>query len=1800
MRSWLALAVSFGVVSAGFWVNSAPVAEAALAPLIPRASGAITADRLPSVQIDGVVWSQAIVGNIVYAGGKFTNARPAGAAAGTNLTTRNNLLAYNITDGTLVTSFAPNLNGQVLGVAASPDGSRIYVVGDFTTANGTARRRVAAYSTATGALITAFNPVGVNSQARAVIATNDAVYVGGGFLGAGSTLRNNLAAFRATDGALLPWNPNADATVWAMAISQDGANVFAGGMFQNVGGQPQYGMTKVSAATGAVDSAWLTNTIVRNAGADAAVGSLRVQGDYLYGTTWHFGPGGNLEGTFKASVDTGEVSWVTDCHGDNYSEFVSNGVVYTVSHSHYCGNMGGGHPQYEQWKFLHATAWTDDAQGEILNDVWGYPNWHGKEPAPSMVNWFPDFAIGSYTGQYQAGWNVVGNSDYIAVGGEFPRVNGVAQQGIVRFGRAALAPKAEGPKFPTGSAAPTLAATSPTSVRVIWPTAYDRDDATLTYKVVRDGATGSPRFTKNAASTWWNLPSLGYEDTGLTPGATYRYQIVTNDADGNTVYGASTSITMPASVAALTSYANVVRAKGARIYWPLDETSSTVIRDRAAVNGVTGSGVNDGTGDTDVVPSNDGAIAGNGSMLVGSQVPDQPWGRIFENGTETGADTFTEQVWIKTTTTNGGRILGFGDLQKPNSGHRDRHLYMDNAGRISFGVRAQDGSNRTVTSGRAYNDGQWHMLSASMSSAGMVLYVDGVRVAKRSDVTAGEAYLGYWKVQGDNLDGWANRPNSNNFTGLVDEVAIYPTALSQTDVLDLYTASGRTATIPPAPADAYGAMIYNDDPDLFWRLADTTGTTAADSSRSLNDGTYVNGPTKGVTGVISGNTAATFDGNDDFVASNAQFSNPTVYSEEAWFKTTDTSGGKIIGFGSRNDGTSDSYDRHVYLQGDGRVVFGVWTGTTNTITSTNSYNDGAWHHVVATQSGNGMKLYLDGVLVGTNPQTAAQDYNGYWKVGGDNTWGSDPYLNGTIDEAAVYSYELTAAQVQNHYTAAGFAMNQAPSAAFTSTVLDRRATFDGSASTDPDGSVTGYSWDFGDGTTGSGVNPVHVYAGSGSYNVTLTATDNKGATGTVVHQVTITAGSGPLDNYGAAVYTDHPRIYWRFGEASGTVANDASGSHSTGTYRNGPTLGRNGALPIPNTAAGFDGSNDFVSSDDVFNNPTVFSTEAWFRTTTTVGGKIIGFGRNQTDNSSSYDRHVYMNNAGQLEFGVWTGQMNIITSPASYNDGSWHQVVAELSGNGMKLYVDGALVGTNPQTSAEDYPGYWKVGGDVTWNSSSWYFNGDIDEVAVYESELSAARVLAHYEAAQPAPNQNPVAAYTYTPTDLNVVFNGTGSNDPDGTITSFAWDFGDGSPSVTDTLQPTHLFPATGTYAVKLTVNDDRGGTNSITKQVSVLAPNVLPNASFTTTIDHLDLSVDAGGSTDPDGTIATYAWNFGDGATGTGLTAQHSYTTAGNYTVTLTVTDDRFGQATTTRQVVATDPPPNQAPTAAFTSTPNNLAVSFDGSGSSDADGTIAGYAWTFGDGDTATTQKPNHTYGAAGTYTVKLVVTDDDGATGEVTHTVTVTAAPTTIARDTFTRTQTGGWGTANTGGNWTVTGASNLAVNGSAGTMRMTAGGGPSAYLNSVSARDVDLTVQVGYDKAGTGGGIYTSLIGRRIGTSDYRVKLRVTATVTTLYLARTVSGTETVLTTQNISGMVYAPGDVLNVRFQLQGANSTTLRAKVWKEGTTEPASWQTTTTDSTAALQAAGAVGLYSYLSSSATNAPVTATIDNFVVTPLP
>src|SRR4051812_48834515 len=161
-------------------VGTAAPAVADSMPPQPSTPATVTADALPTAQINGVVWSQVVVGNTVYAAGKFTRVRPAGAAAGTSETVRNNLLAYDIRTGALVTSFAPDLNGQALVATASPDGSRIYVGGDFTRANGQVRNRVAAYDTATGSLVADWGP-SMNGSVRAIATAGSTVYLGGGF-----------------------------------------------------------------------------------------------------------------------------------------------------------------------------------------------------------------------------------------------------------------------------------------------------------------------------------------------------------------------------------------------------------------------------------------------------------------------------------------------------------------------------------------------------------------------------------------------------------------------------------------------------------------------------------------------------------------------------------------------------------------------------------------------------------------------------------------------------------------------------------------------------------------------------------------------------------------------------------------------------------------------------------------------------------------------------------------------------------------------------------------------------------------------------------------------------------------------------------------------------------------------------------------------------------------------------------------------------------------------------------------------------------------------------------------------------------------------------------------------------------------------------------------------------------------------------------------------------------------------------------------------------------------------------------
>ncbi|MGY1761785.1 PKD domain-containing protein [Geodermatophilus sp. SYSU D00779] len=848
-----------GLLTAGLALLGLAVPGTAAAdtrPVPPGEPATVAADALPTVQVNGVVWSQVVVGNTVYAAGRFSTARPAGAAAGTQETVRNNLLAYDIRTGALITSFAPDLNAQALTLAASPDGRRLYVGGDFTRANGQVRNRVAAYDTVTGALVPSFAP-SVSSQVRALAATNDTVYLGGNFSALGGVSRSQLAAVRASDGGLLPWAPvpgpgstagNRDGNtatsseVMALVVTGGGSQVVAAGRFDTLNGAKATGVGALDAATGATRP-FAINQLITNQGVNSAVYSLSTDGTAVYGTGYdYFGPG-NFEGSFAARADGGAVIAVNGCHGDSYSSYPVGGVLYIATHAHTCEPIGG-YPEQTPRVNKFATAVTTTATGTTTDPSLRNTNLRGQ-PAPTLLPWFPTMSAGQVTGQLQAGWSVSGNSQYVVFGGEFPRVNGVAQEGLVRYAVSSLAPNDRGPETTAAALRPNATSTTAGQVTVTWPAAWDMDNAELTYQVLRDGGT-TPVHTVTATSSWWDRPELTFTDP-RPAGSTASYRVVVTDPFGNTVTSSPSNTVTVAS--ATSAYANRVLADAPDQYWRLGEPSGTTALDHAGTtNLTTGTGVTRGTA---------GAVGGDTAVTA--------------NGTATGiastraatvptpANAFSVEAWVRTTSS--GLIAQYSDSPTAAATNPagaatavDRSLYVDAEGRLTFGTK-RGTTYRTVRSPGRVDDGAWHHVVATVSGTGAALHVDGARVATEPTFTTANANLaGYWHLAGGSLTGWPGAPASASLAGSLDEVAIYSTTLTAEQV----QAHHATATGAPTPnaaptarftATTDGLRVAVDaaastDPDgtvaaVAWDFGDGgtgTGTTASHTYAAA--GTY--------------------------------------------------------------------------------------------------------------------------------------------------------------------------------------------------------------------------------------------------------------------------------------------------------------------------------------------------------------------------------------------------------------------------------------------------------------------------------------------------------------------------------------------------------------------------------------------------------------------------------------------------------------------------------------------------------------------------------------------------------------------------------------------------------------------------------------------------------------------------------------------------------------------------------------------------------------------------------------------------
>ena len=546
--------------------------------------------------------------------------------------------------------------------------------------------------------------------------------------------------------------------------------------------------------------------------------------------------------------------------------------------------------------------------------------------------------------------------------------------------------------------------------------------------------------------------------------------------------------------------------------------------------------------------------------------------------------------------------------------------------------------------------------------------------------------------------------------------------------------------------------------------------------------------------------------------------------------------------------------------------------------------------------------------------------------------------------------------------------NTPPKASFTyspnSPQTSETVTFDASASSDTDGTVQGYDWDFGDGTTATGETVSHSYGSSGDYVVELTVTDGSGATDTGTETVSVQSPNQEP----TASFTYSPSSP----DTSDSIIFDASGSSDT-----------DGRIQSYDWDFG-DGTTDIITSDatqHLYTAPGDYTVELTVTDNegaTDTETETVSVQSSGGDNTLPMASFTYSPNSPET-----SDTVSFDASGSSDSDGSVVQYEWDVDGDGVIEYSSSMPTVSHSYTSSGTYTVELTVTDD------------DGDSVSTGKTVFIRS------------PNSPPTASFTYQPdspdTSDTVSFDASGSSDLDGTITSYEWNFGDGTTAGGETRS--HSYADADTFTVTLTVTDDTGATGTTTQTVSVSSSpsNSPPIAEFSITSDTPQtgetVSFDASNSSDPDGTVTSYTWNFGDGTTTTGETALHSYSTPGSYTIELTVTDDDGATASTNTTVSVSSS--NTAPTASFTYSPSKPetsdTVTFDASGSLDSDGVIQSYDWDFGDGTTATGETVSHSYSNPGDYTATLTVTDDDGETDTETQTVSVTNSDTASIDD-----------------------------------------------------------------------------------------------------------------------------------------------------------------------------------------------------------
>ncbi len=464
-------------------------------------------------------------------------------------------------------------------------------------------------------------------------------------------------------------------------------------------------------------------------------------------------------------------------------------------------------------------------------------------------------------------------------------------------------------------------------------------------------------------------------------------------------------------------------------FWPLQTaTATTNLPDIKNLPDISGNN-NLGQPQSGVTPSDQGPFGSDGAMYFDGATDHSSY---VETSTQNSAlpASFTIAAWFNAPSgsSSGGGILTLDSSQTGGGANHDPLLWMDDSGKIVAGT--WPGANQATTSPKAYNDGDWHFAVATVSAAGLSLYIDGNLVQSNSSGTSGGSKGGYWLIgQGDEAN-WSDPPTDVYWTGELAHAAYFASALSSGQISTLYSLYSSKATV-----SAFEAQMLAYSPTYYWPLTDSGTTESAsypfyqvepDSSGDNDNATAVGSTiTLGVPGpfTTSPSYAASFDGNSGYLETASSITSPDTFTLVAWFKApSHSTGGGIIGFDDAQSGTDITHDRTIWMDNSGKIVAGISGGSGVEATSSSAYDDGAWHLVVATFTPSTLTLYVDGAQpVQKTSGISDVNYTGYWSIGYvvGGGWADVPSTkewDGSLADVAVIPSAISSNTVSTIYT----------------------------------------------------------------------------------------------------------------------------------------------------------------------------------------------------------------------------------------------------------------------------------------------------------------------------------------------------------------------------------------------------------------------------------------------------------------------------------------------------------------------------------------------------------------------------------------------------------------------------------------------------------------------------------------------------------------------------------------------------------------------------------------------------------------